>query len=67
MRNGIIIPILLIMLFFLSNLPESISFSPRSMNIRALAKVLILTAGILCGSKNHGIFIILTDQHFDMG
>ena len=43
-RNGIIIPILLIKaIFFTSYSPENRSCSSRSMNIRMLAKVLILT------------------------
>ena len=43
-RNGIIIPMLLIKANFLTNYsPEGVSFSSRSMNIRALAKVLHLT------------------------
>ena len=44
MRNGIITPMLLLKATFYST--EGISFSSPSMNIRALAEVLILTTGI---------------------
>ena len=46
MRNGIIIPMLLIKTILLYKLPEGISFSSRSMNIRALVKVLISSVGL---------------------
>ena len=46
-QNGIIIRMLFIKVFFQKSYsPEGISFSSRSMNIRPLAKVLILTTGI---------------------
>ena len=45
-RNRIIISMLLISTIFTSYSSEGISFSSRSINIRALAKVLILTTGI---------------------
>ena len=45
--NGIIIPVLLVKaIFFASYSPEGISFSPSSINIGALAKILILTTQI---------------------
>ena len=47
MRNGTIISTLLIkVILFTSYSPEVITFTSRIMNIRVLAKVLILTAGI---------------------
>ena len=47
-RNGIIIPMLLVKaIFFTSYSSEGISFSSRSMTVRALAKVLILTTQLV--------------------
>ena len=45
-RNGIVIPMLLIKAIFSQVFHQSVSFSSRSMNMRALVKVLILTKGI---------------------
>ena len=46
-RNGIIISMLLIKAIFVTSyLPEGISFSLRSANMRALVVILILTTGI---------------------
>ena len=47
MRNEIITHMMLLKaILFTSYSPEGISFSSRSMNMRALVKVLIMTTGI---------------------
>ena len=59
MRNGIIIPMLLIIAFLLRLSPKQISFSSQNVNILALAKLLFLAKGIFPGkaSTNFSIFL----------
>ena len=61
MRNRVINPMLLIMAFcfVLSHSPKSISFSSQSVNIRALAKVLILMTGVFPVWSLNNFFIFL--------